>query len=87
MHPALRDTNRTGDEIRPLMLVGDPCYRVLAPNSLLPCFRSERHSECLTSSGASAAISTELSSSTLIDAGRARPAPHDQPERPLRRPF
>jgi len=97
VHRALRDTNRTGDEIRPLMLVGDPCYRVFAPNwyrleqrlltltttgqNLAPSILSERRP------GASAAISTELSSSTLIDAGRARPAPHDQPERPLRRPF
>ncbi len=32
MHPALRDANLTGDEIRPLMLVGDQCYRVFAPN-------------------------------------------------------
>ena len=32
MHPALRDTNLTGDEIRPLMLVGDQRYRVFAPN-------------------------------------------------------
>jgi hypothetical protein len=32
MHPALRDTNLTGDEIRPLMLVGDQRYRVFAPD-------------------------------------------------------
>ena len=32
MHPALRDANLTGDEIRPLMLVGDQRYRVFAPN-------------------------------------------------------
>ena len=32
MHPALRDANLTGDEIRPLMLVGDQLYRVFAPD-------------------------------------------------------
>lgn len=32
VHPALRDTNLTGDEIRPLMLVGDQLYRVFAPD-------------------------------------------------------
>jgi len=32
MHPALRDANLTGDEIRPLMLVGDQRYRVFAPD-------------------------------------------------------
>ena len=32
VHPALRDANLTGDEIRPLMLVGDQRYRVFAPN-------------------------------------------------------
>lgn len=32
VHPALRDANLTGDEIRPLMLVGDQLYRVFAPD-------------------------------------------------------
>ena len=32
MHPALRDANLTGDELRPLMLVGDQLYRVFAPD-------------------------------------------------------
>lgn len=32
MHPALRDANLTGDEIRPLMLVGNQLYRVFAPD-------------------------------------------------------
>jgi len=32
VHPALRDANLTGDEIRPLRLVGDQLCRVFAPD-------------------------------------------------------
>ncbi len=47
VHPALRDTNRTGDEIRPLKLVGNPCYRVFAPN----WHRLEKHLLTMTTTG------------------------------------
>ena len=71
MHPALRDANLTGDEIRPLMLVGDQLYRVFAPD----WHRLGKRLLTMTTTGQNPAPSTLPERRLITNGGRGIEAP------------